>query len=657
METLKTEEIKEKCDQFLKSNATCDKTVKKCIADVIRAVDLADSKRDIIVCIGILKSGKSTLVNLLARNEKTSPTEMGTDKTLRPALIRMVGPDEEACVRIYYSTTSTEDTREELFKALINNLCGIQGKLPKAIEEKLENFEPDVLQEVLCRKQNETKYLEKEPLLVVIDLEYNKESLFFHNRERMLMDMPGCDSGHAESTKDGTYTKIGEECAMALLLQSTSQPLNKEAIYRLRELFDGRNENTVRIIQNRFDNKPWRELDVVKKENSEQSEKAAKEIRDIYPGSKLSTRVVNLGMATDGLFTPPEKIQERCELYGKEYKGKDDLWRASGFTEMEQELVNNLADIRNIHCKDRLKKAINELTKTSANLIQSKEEEIKQNREKRQKWKALCANAKQQLLNGIKKQFDNMSVKMEPSMDAGSFSQLCDKEWRVRITKRGEGNPVKGSLIDTAMKECNEKCSAKCRAHLFGEKKLRDISINDTPGYEVLREKLRTVIERVKAQLEEQHSHVWKELKEAEKMNEWEINKNETFRVALPQEMDNFDYVIKKTWECHQCVNILFPLTLWEKKFTVDETLPLFQKPVIDKMAKHYEKNCTEYLQKESILESLQNTLKAQAESVANDFCERIHDKHIKALEEKIKNLEEEKKQLESAKTLIPPVN
>lgn len=46
--------------------------------------------------------------------------------------------------------------------------------------------------------------------------------------------MPGCDSGHAESTKDGTYNKVGEECAMVLLLQSTSQPLNKEAIYRNR---------------------------------------------------------------------------------------------------------------------------------------------------------------------------------------------------------------------------------------------------------------------------------------------------------------------------------------------------------------------------------------------------------------------------------------
>mgnify|MGYP003295249281 CR=1 FL=1 len=41
--------------------------VSRKIDDVIRVLRLFDSKKDIVVCVGMLKSGKSTLINLLMR--------------------------------------------------------------------------------------------------------------------------------------------------------------------------------------------------------------------------------------------------------------------------------------------------------------------------------------------------------------------------------------------------------------------------------------------------------------------------------------------------------------------------------------------------------------------------------------------------------------
>ena len=51
------------------------------------------------------------------------------------------------------------------------------------------------------------------------------------NRKRMILDMPGCDSPHAEVVRDNLYREIGKECDMALILQSSVAPLNEKAVW------------------------------------------------------------------------------------------------------------------------------------------------------------------------------------------------------------------------------------------------------------------------------------------------------------------------------------------------------------------------------------------------------------------------------------------
>ena len=79
------------------------------------------------VCFGILKSGKSTLVNLLAGHEEASPTRFGQDTTIRPCIL-MAGEEDEIIIfnmKDSVRSDSTDDTEQKRFNAVIDHLRGV----------------------------------------------------------------------------------------------------------------------------------------------------------------------------------------------------------------------------------------------------------------------------------------------------------------------------------------------------------------------------------------------------------------------------------------------------------------------------------------------------------------------------------------------------
>ena len=78
-----------KCLSRLKSDFDGAPDCVKYIDSAIRAIDQFKSGIELISCIGMLKAGKSTLINMLARSRSASPIGFGQDTTLRPAVIRM----------------------------------------------------------------------------------------------------------------------------------------------------------------------------------------------------------------------------------------------------------------------------------------------------------------------------------------------------------------------------------------------------------------------------------------------------------------------------------------------------------------------------------------------------------------------------------------
>ena len=69
---------------------------------ITRRINQFQSSRIIIISAGMLKAGKSTLVNLLARTNNASPVGYGYDTTLNPALVKMgARGDSEGAIYVY----------------------------------------------------------------------------------------------------------------------------------------------------------------------------------------------------------------------------------------------------------------------------------------------------------------------------------------------------------------------------------------------------------------------------------------------------------------------------------------------------------------------------------------------------------------------------
>lgn len=623
---MKPEDIKKAWEEKL-NERTPNEEIKKQIRNVIRAVRLFNSRRDIIVCMGLLKSGKSTLVNLLTRNKHASPTEQGKDKTLRPSLIRMLARGEKAAIHIYYSTN---DDRNEPFKSLIDYLCGIRDDLPKSVKEKYEPFEPRKLEEILCRQADGTKYLEKEPLLVVIDLEYNDRSNFFRNGHRMLMDMPGCDSGHAEVSQGDTYTRIGDECAMILLLQTTNQALNGTAIAQLKSLLKERSESTVCILQNRIDSKTWRTKENVETENNRQANQAIREIREIYPKSSPKSHMINLAMATDSLFADDKQLQKQISLYGAEYKNRDDLWSGSRFEEMETTLVGNLTAIRETHCDDRLKKELQELREVLKAAISSCQKEIDDRRQLIHQWENLCAYSLQ-FIEEKKKNPDirTATFQLKEKID---FARLCENTWLDdNSIKTGENLKTSGKDIDACMTLCNNKCLEAFYKKLGGESgkiSLRDLLINledksDTAaGYAEtwLKKALRELMTR----LQKEYPGVFQEIEENEKPLPPEPE--DYYIVIRNEKEDEIRYRISKQFEGKEKEKILifFRRTV-NKTYEIHSENPIFKEDVLNPMREHYE-----HLQNNLNTEEIATALKRFIEEKLREIIKSFTDDYIR---------------------------
>ena len=631
-------------DVSCKKSPYIPEEVSRKIDDVIRVIRLFDSKKDIVVCVGMLKSGKSTLVNLLARQPEASPTEQGIDKTLRPALFRMQPEGREPALRIYYHNEKAKPpiSRSNAFKILIDYLCGISEPFPKQhIEERLEKFERRILEEALCRKADETRFLEKEPLFVVIDLPHNKESLFFQNQERMLLDMPGCDSGHSETTKQQeSYRAIGDECAMVLLLQTNISPLNRNAMDQLRQIFDGRHEKTIRIILNRIDSRTWRTKQSIHEENECQLFDARRQLKEVCGDIKPAWDEANLAMATDGKFANNEKIQEVCKLYEKEYSGKDDLWNGSNFEELEQSVVENLHNIRATHCWGRLRKGLSKLISE----CESQEKKIldKMDAEKTKKatWISLIEfSEKFYAKHSNPTQEWRYRLKQLPD-----FDEICKRVWgnNPKI-KTGDGMKVSGEVIDKCMDQCNDKCFAKYKELANCNVALSDITAEwDGTAKNVLYavdDRLKSIFNSLREKARKKYP-CWEELDETHRPTSADL-KEVGIRISK-DDPEQKKYVRLKQFTGREKCFWWFKTT---KMYEVNRREPVFEEPVLKPMVEHY-KAQLENLDMEYIRGNVNQLIEQKYHEVINKLKDYIQHDHIEKLDDEHKNLEAQKTRL-----------
>ena len=169
---------------------------------VLNALAAFGAEYFVVSCIGMLKAGKSTLINLLARSKDASPTGFGFDTTLRPALITC-STEPRGTIEVWLPNTP----EQKLTKASLTEVFLCLRKVKKPEEVKCASchvypLTPANLENVLCMAvlEADNNMLPCEPVMVVVKVPRNSESPL--TSEIILLDTPGLDSGISNWTKD-----------------------------------------------------------------------------------------------------------------------------------------------------------------------------------------------------------------------------------------------------------------------------------------------------------------------------------------------------------------------------------------------------------------------------------------------------------------------
>lgn len=425
------------------------------IDGAIRAVDQFESGIEVVVCIGMLKAGKSTLVNLLTRSPMASPIGFGRDTTLRPAIIRMAEKGNPARIVIYERQEGASVT--EQMRLVMDHLRGLTGKTyPEHLIRYLPLTDASVLTKVLCSEPGTSRELPQEPVMVVVETEYSKHCELLRDRRRMLLDMPGCDSPTARVSLTDDYKEIGKECDMALIVQSSVAPLNEKAAKLLSELLGSRSSSTIRIIQNRMEAKPWLKQSVIDEENASQMKNACTCFSVLSGNQSLNPQSVNLGMAYAAMFEANHHLRFPVVMPSGKYDDRKELLQESGFPGMEESFRDSLKDARRDHCADALRYALAEVQRVIGTTGVAIHEKIAQYRSEREKLAQLGAQAENEF------HIPSMprNVRFEPVTGSGlpNFEDICNntaRDWQDGILYRSE---VKCKLVNECMQACADAC-------------------------------------------------------------------------------------------------------------------------------------------------------------------------------------------------------
>ncbi len=628
--------------------------VKEQVAQALRAIDQFDSGIEIIVCMGMLKAGKSTLVNLLTRSSMASPTGYGQDVTLRPALIRMAEPGTAPHIFLYEKAVGSEESDSTVLQAaVLDHLRGIEkeGSMSAVSVRSLPLNESN-LRGVLCSRVEDSSLLTEEPVMVVVETEYNENCRLLRHRNRMLLDMPGCDSSTAEVAKGERYREIGKECDMVLLLQSSVAPLNAKAVEELEALLAGRAPSTSRIIQNRMESKAWLRPEVLDAETMEQSSRALSVLRQLSDNREIPVSSVNLGMAYAGIFESSARLREHVEMSGGVYQSPAELLAGSGFEAMEDSLHRELSDIRYLHCCDNLRQTLRSLAAAVLVTQRSENKVLAALKSRAERWDSFRKVAEDAL------HCPNVPADAEFTVaptQMPDFPLICENIYRDR-RELYKGPKATGRDINECMMDCNNACREALREFLFND--LTDRHVQISVGGEIstvsawCNHAISRLLKSCKQRLMEHDAELWSEFSVPEHPDflEWQEVHNmplSTEKAAKENRFNPYIYEerVHRWW--------------WkdaDKEYEIFWGNELFVGQVVDPMVKHYMSEADEQLQAQPPHEHIQKVITEEVRSTTANFFTALSAKREKTLND-IATAQERLKELAAVISRVNAMN
>lgn len=324
----------------------------------------------VVLVVGPVKSGKSTFVNLVARNY-VSPTHF-LECTVRPSLI-FTGSEEK--LTVYRSTDASH--KEQQTNSIIDSINGL------AEESGLANVRKEVYAHT---RKNIDRYVklgnvsvDKDDILLTSIETHGGKLLQDHV---YLVDMAGFD-GDRVNFDTPAYKAIIERADLIVFVQSSNSAISKLSASFF-ELLQKKNHSVpVCLVHNVFESAYWRDEESKQRDIEEQKEYAVEQIKAKYnlvldEGYAFN---LNLGKVDDwrnGNFRP--ELKESLEQ------------EAARFEQAESamyELFRKRESIRLANCITRTSIQRDVLLEHVREAIRQKQEQEKQYQEVAQGFEAL----------------------------------------------------------------------------------------------------------------------------------------------------------------------------------------------------------------------------------------------------------------------------
>ncbi len=265
----------------------------------------------IVLVVGPVKSGKSTLVNLIA-NAYVSPTHF-LECTVRPSIISQRRSEEDCQITVFTSEDTSD--RVEQIDAIIDCIRGIES------EDSLENIRKglfDLTPENIKQKVELglKDSLSSETLVTSITTPGGK----LMKQDVFIVDMPGFDGEYA-NIDDPVYDTIAQRADLIIFVQSSNSAISKVSGQFLKTLAENNQDVPVCLIHNVFDSSWWRSNEERSAAALKQKEFAICEIRKQgFNIDESQCFSINLGKVEDSrkqVYSDIPALTSEAEEYDK----------------------------------------------------------------------------------------------------------------------------------------------------------------------------------------------------------------------------------------------------------------------------------------------------------------------------------------------------
>ena len=196
-----------------------------------------DSETYFISIIGGIKTGKSTLINLLC-HKNVSTTRAGVETTKRPVIVSI--GEEDKIIIFRKGDISGKDVDNDERNLVIDYVKGLDSTLPNSIKIIKKDFKEEDISNILTDSN-----VPNSDKIILVNITVDKNHLTKYNHcllknKIMFIDTPGLDG--IESSVGGINNNNGHwllnRVDLSIILQSTVSPINNSLIEYLKKLLN-----------------------------------------------------------------------------------------------------------------------------------------------------------------------------------------------------------------------------------------------------------------------------------------------------------------------------------------------------------------------------------------------------------------------------------